>query len=86
MTAKQFEQALLNNGFKAEPFNSCNDWGYGGGVGTRYTKGETLVRVFTAFYRLGPSETHLDGKNPTGAIASPNAKDFAWVAKLLGIA
>lgn len=85
MTKKEFINKLIAAGFTETTFNSCNNWGFGGGVGSRFTKGETLVRVFTAHYRVGPSELHLDGKNPKGAIADPKPKDFDRVAKLLGI-
>jgi hypothetical protein len=85
MNKNQFIQRLLDVGFTETTFNSCNDWGYGGGVGSRFTRGETMVRVFVAYYRKGPSELYLDGKNPTGAIADPKPKDFERVAKLLGI-
>lgn len=37
--------------WKNEPFNTCNEWGFGGGIGTSYKNGEWEVRKGTAYFR-----------------------------------
>lgn len=56
MSNKDLLETLDRNGFVASDFNSCNAWGFGGGVGTCYRKGGCEVRVFNAYYRHAPME------------------------------
>ena len=40
-------------------FNTCNSWGFGGGVGHKWENHGLRVKVFTAYYRHLPSERVL---------------------------
>jgi hypothetical protein len=34
-----------------QPFNTCNGWGFGGGIGTAWSNDKVSVRWGTAYYR-----------------------------------
>lgn len=50
---------ILNLAVKTQDFNTCNAWGFGGGVGKEYTFANGItIRKGTAYYRHLPS-THF---------------------------
>lgn len=51
MSKSELESALVKAGFTAETFNSNNAWGFGGGIGNRYERGNVVVKIFTAHSR-----------------------------------
>lgn len=55
---------LLSLGYTPEKFNTCNAWGFGGGIGTSYTLGNIEVRIATAYYRhIRPAKYVTVAKN-----------------------
>lgn len=63
MTKSAFISALLARGFSVSDFNTCNAWGFGGGVGQAYTKPGVVIKVFTAYYRhLPPAKVVVVGE------------------------
>jgi hypothetical protein len=58
---------ILNLAVKTETFNTCNDWGFGGGTGIQYTFANGVyIRKGSAHYRHTPSSPFIavykDGK------------------------
>lgn len=48
---KKFASFLNKTFGPGKPFNSCNAWGFGGGVGTVWSNDRITVKLFTAHYR-----------------------------------
>ncbi len=46
-------------GVEVEEFNSNSAWGFGGSYGLSFTRGEDLLKIFTACYRHAPSESRI---------------------------
>ena len=47
-------------GFEPEPFNTCNGWGFGGGVGTSWKHADGReFRIETAYFRHLPSQKFI---------------------------
>ena len=46
---------LIANGFTQTDYNTANSWGFGGSVGTQYTRGDIRVLKAIAHYRHLPS-------------------------------
>lgn len=42
---------LISRGYETTSFNTNNDWGFGGGIGTSYRKNNVEVRIGRAYYR-----------------------------------
>lgn len=78
---KDLLKRLRESADKVEKFNTCNAWGFGGGIGKQYTKGRLRLREGTAYFRHLSSEhfcrLYLDGKE-----VDPS-KDFEEVEKEL---
>lgn len=53
MTSSSFREKLIAKFGAPEPFNSNNAWGFGGGIGDRWSDTVTVVKVFTAYTRHG---------------------------------
>lgn len=65
MTKSAFISALLARGFSVSDFNTCNAWGFGGGIGQAFTSGTpgVVIKVFTAYYRhLPPAKVVVVGE------------------------
>lgn len=65
MTKTTFIDTLLSRGFSVSDFNTCNAWGFGGGIGQAYTSGTpgVVIKVFTAYYRhLPPAKVVVVGE------------------------
>jgi len=45
---------LAQLGFTPTEFNTNNAWGFGGGVGTSWTRGNIEIRIGKAYYRHAP--------------------------------
>lgn len=57
------------NGVAGSPadFNSCNAWGFGGGVGKVWTLADgRKVKIFTAYYRHQKSTRVITLRTPRG--------------------
>lgn len=79
---------LLTTAFgQPQAFNSNNSWGFGGGIGERWAKGDTVVKIFTAHYRhLKPSKAitvTVAGRRIMDEIQSP--KSFEQAAEILSL-
>lgn len=59
MNKQEFIEALLGLGFTHDAYNTNNAWGFGGGIGDRYTKGEAVVKIGTAYFRHHPPSKYL---------------------------
>lgn len=65
------EQINRLTGVQPQPFNSCNAWGFGGGVGHVWKSERVIVKVFKAYYRHLPATKNItireilsaDGRN-----------------------
>lgn len=51
MSKDSATQSLTDLLGKPVEFNSCNAWGFGGGVGLRWERAPVRVQVFTAYFR-----------------------------------
>lgn len=57
--SSKLDKQLVELGFTKEPFNTCNAWGFGGGVGHSYKKGDIKVKIGTAYYRHANAEKYI---------------------------
>jgi hypothetical protein len=51
MNNRDFSSSLQSAGFIREEFNSNTSWGFGGAVGLRFTRGDTVVKSARACCR-----------------------------------
>jgi hypothetical protein len=51
MNNRDFSSSLQSAGFIREEFNSNTSWGFGGAVGLRFTRGDTVVKSARAYCR-----------------------------------
>lgn len=81
MTKQVFISALLSRGFTHSEYNTNNAWGFGGGIGDRYVRGDTVVKIGTAYSRhLAPSRymtVTVAGRRVLNAIPSSRVFDQA---------
>jgi hypothetical protein len=69
---------------RVEDFNTCNGWGFGGGVGKEFTyKSGSTVRAGKAYYRHLPPTSFFAIRNKDGEVvydeySAPTIKDKRW--------
>lgn len=84
MTKEAFITNLLGRGFVHATYNTNNAWGFGGGIGDQYTKGETVVKVGTAYFRhMAPARyitVTVDRKRIVDATPSTKVFDRAFAS------
>lgn len=87
MNKQAFFAALVAAGFAQDDYNTNNAWGFGGGRGQRFTKGDTVVKV-------GLAGTRHRGEFPYITVTvgrrrllddAPSSKVFAGAIKFLGL-
>jgi hypothetical protein len=72
-----------------EDFNTNNAWGFGGGIGVRYTmcEGKVIVRTGRAYYRHAPSTpftvVYVDNKRFIDVAQSLNTKIIDRVNEII---
>ena len=55
-TFRNFASALLG---EPKEYNTNNGWGFGGGIGIRWEKGNIRLKLGTAYYRHLPSAQYM---------------------------
>lgn len=57
MTNENFSASLIAAGFTSEEFDSNNSWGFGGAIGLRFTRCDTVVKSARACCRQASLDT-----------------------------
>jgi hypothetical protein len=85
MTKKAFVSNLISLGFQPEKYNTNNAWGFGGGIGTKYTKGNIFVRLGQAHFRHMHPQSYItvtvDGQRAVDC--APNKRGFEQALKVI---
>lgn len=74
---------ILNLAVKTEPFNTCNGWGFGGGIGIQYTFANGVyIRKGKAYYRHLPSTSFIAVYKDGNRIIDETSLNKAELAEL----
>lgn len=78
---------LLSKAESQESYNTNNDWGFGGGIGTMYKFKNGFIKKGTAYYRHAPSEKYvtvwIDGRREKDVSGTTIKGDLSKLYKAL---